>query len=481
MRRTLLTALALTTALTATTAATVTTATATGTATAALAPIPPRTPLTDFNHDGYADLALGAPGGAVGGKQAAGVIAVVYGSKNGADVTHARVLSRDSARVPGTSTGGEYFGERTATGDLDGDGFTDLVVGSVNGSHPVVLWGSATGLSGAGAVSLPGGSGLFSVGDFNGDGHRDLVTDDYPRSDDPDDDDAGMTVSYGPFHRTTGAATRTDTIVTSQTFGPQDFVVGDVTGDGADDIVTSHGFEEAAYASKFWKGGADGVAHTSTSLTSSLAGAVADVDGDGYGDLVVHDIGDNYEDIAYEKGTVRVLYGSAAGPSSTRTTAITQETSGVPGSGESGDQFGTDIAAGDVNGDGFADIAVGVPGEAIGDVTDAGAVVLLKGGRGGLSGAGAQAFHQSTPGIPGASEKGDRFGLQVLLSDLDGDKHADLTAAAPLEDGTYRDSGATWLLRGTPTGLTTTATTSFGPATLHAPVANAQLGRDLGR
>lgn len=480
MRRTLLTALTLTAALTATLTAT-TGLTVTTAAAAPAAPIPPRTPVTDFNHDGYADLALGAPGSAVGGQQGAGVVAVVHGSGNGADVAHARVLSRDSAGVPGASAGGEYFGERTATGDLDGDGFTDLVAGSANGAHPVVLWGSATGLSGTGAVGLPGGSGLFSVGDFDGDGHRDLVTDDYPRSDDPDNDDAGMTVSYGPFERTTGAAARTDRIVTSQTFGPQDFVVGDVTGDGADDIVTSHGFEEMAYASKFWKGGKEGVAHTSTSLTSSLAGAVADVDGDGYGDLVVHDIGDNYEDIAYEKGTVRVLYGSAAGPSTTRTTAITQETNGVPGSGESGDRFGTDIAAGDVNGDGFADIAVGVPGEAIGDVTDAGAVVLLKGGRGGLTGTGAQAFHQSTAGVPGASEKGDQFGLQVLLSDLDGDRHADLTAAAPLEDGTYRDSGAAWTLRGTATGLTTTTVTSFGPATLHAPEPNAQLGRDLGR
>ncbi|MGY0017822.1 FG-GAP-like repeat-containing protein [Streptomyces sp. YJ-C3] len=473
MRRSIVIALTVTAALTATSALTVTSA--------AAAPVPPRAPVTDFNHDGYADLALGAPGSTVGGKQAAGAVSVVYGGKGGADVAHALSVTRASAGVPGAATGGEYFGERVATGDLDGDGFTDLVVGTVNGSHPVVLWGSATGLSGAGSVGLPGGSGLFSVGDFDGDGHRDLVTDDYPRSDDPDDDDAGMTVSYGPFDRATGAAARTDTIVTGQTFGPHDFVVGDVTGDGADDIVTSHGFEESAYGSKFWKGGKDGVGHTATALTSSLAGAVADVDGDGYGDLVVHDIGDNYEDIAYEKGTVRVLYGSAAGPSTTRTKTITQETSGVPGTGESGDQFGTDIAAGDVNGDGYADIAVGVPGEAIGTVADAGAVVLLKGGRAGLSGTGAQAFHQSTAGVPGASEKGDAFGLQVLLSDVDGDGRADLTAAAPLEDGTYRDSGAAWVLRGATGGLTVEGITSFGPATVKVPESEAQLGRDLGR
>ncbi|MEV5609098.1 FG-GAP-like repeat-containing protein [Streptomyces sp. NPDC052225] len=471
MRRSIAIALTVTAALSTASALTVTPA--------AAAPVPPRTPLTDFNHDGYADLALGGPGTTVSGTLNAGAVSVVYGSKNGPDIAHAKVFTRSTAGVPGVRTSYEFFGERVSPGDLDGDGYTDLVVGPTNGGHPVVLWGSAQGLTGTGAVSLPGGSGLFSVGDFNGDGHRDLVTDDFPY--DPDDDMGGMTILYGPFDRATGAVAKTDTIATSQTYGPHDFVVGDMTGDGADDIVTSLGFEETAYGSEFWKGGKDGVSHTSTTLTSSLAGAVADVDGDGYGDLVVHDIGANYEDIPYEKGTVRVLYGTASGPSSTRTKAITQETSGVPGIGEKGDQFGTDIAASDVNGDGYADIAVGVPGEAIGSVKNAGAVVLLKGGKAGLSGTGAQAFNQSTTGVPGASESGDMFGLQVLLTDVNGDGLADLTSAAPLEDGTYKDSGAAWVLRGTKSGLTVKNITSFGPAAVNIPEKGAQLGRDLGR
>ncbi|MEU6660603.1 FG-GAP-like repeat-containing protein [Streptomyces sp. NPDC046821] len=471
MRRTLVTALA-TLALTAPLALTSTASSA--------APLPPRVPATDFNHDGYGDLVLGAPGATVSGQPTAGAVSVVYGSKSGPDIAHAKVFTRSTAGIPGTAAQGGYFGERVTTGDLDGDSYTDLVVAGIDGKPSVVLWGSAQGLSGTGSVALPTSTGMFAVGDFNGDGHRDLVTDDYPSSDDPDNDDAGMTISYGPFDRATGKPASQDSIVTSQTFGPGDIVVGDVTGDGADDIVTSHGFEEMAYASKFWKGGKNGVSHTAKSLTSSFRGAIGDVDGDGYGDLVVHDIGSNYEDIPYEKGTVLVMYGTPDGPSTTRTKTITQDTPGVPGVGESGDMFGSDLSAGDVNGDGYADIAVGVPGEAIGSVKDAGAVVLLKGGRGGLSGTGAQAFHQSTAGVPGKSEKGDGFGQQVVLQDLNGDGKADLAAAAPLEDGTYTDSGAAWVLRGAAAGLTTKSITSFGPAAVHVPEKNAQLGQDLG-
>ena len=446
----------------------------------AVTPVPPRVPATDFNHDGYGDLVLGAPGASVSGQRYAGAVSVVYGGKNGPDTAHAQVFTRASAGIPGTAAEGGYFGERVTSGDLDGDSYTDLVVAGLDGKPSVVLWGSAGGVSGAGAVALPTSTGMFAVGDFNGDGHRDLVTDDYPRSDDPDDDDAGMTISYGPFDRASAKPASQDSIVTSQTFGPADIVVGDVTGDGADDIVTSHGFEEMAYASKFWKGGKSGVSHTPKALTSSFRGAIGDVDGDGYGDLVVHDIGSNYEDIPYEKGTVLVMYGSADGPSTTRTKTITQDTSGVPGVGESGDMFGTDLSAGDVNGDGYADIAVGVPGEAIGSVKDAGSVVLLKGGAGGLSGTGAQAFSQSTTGVPGVSETGDGFGRQVLLADLNGNGKADLTAAAPLEDGTYADSGAAWVLRGGSGGLTTTNIASFGAAAVKVPEKEAQLGQDLG-
>ncbi|QIB45198.1 FG-GAP-like repeat-containing protein [Streptomyces aureoverticillatus] len=456
-----------------------------GTATAAphapSAPIPPRTPAADFNHDGYTDLVAASPGGTVAGKEA-GYVSVVYGSASGPDKAHAQTISRETAGVPGEPAEYGNFGQFTSAADLDGDGYTDLVVVSYNGDKPLVLWGAKDGLSGTRHAELADIPGRATTGDFNGDGHQDLVSDRFPTSDDPNEDLAGMTVSYGPFTRA-GKPASDDAIETGRTFGPGDLIAGDMTGDGVDDLVTSHGFEEMAYASRFWKGGKDGLAHTSKSLKSTLGGAIADFDGDGYGDLAARDNGTNNDDNESDKGTVRIEYGSASGPSG-RITKITQDTAGVPGVGETGDQFGAVVSAGDVNGDGYADLAAGIPGEAIGSVKGAGSVVLLKGApkaSGGLTGKGAQAFTQSTAGVPGASETQDRFGSQVLLSDTNGDKRADLTVSAPQEDGTYKDSGAAWILRGAKTGLTTTAITSFGPAAVNAPERKeARFGNHLG-
>ncbi|WP_405657568.1 FG-GAP and VCBS repeat-containing protein [Streptomyces sp. RK9] len=480
MRRSLRTALAITAATAA--AALAVPLAASGTAVAApAAPVPPRTPLTDFDHDGYADLAISAPYATLGGKTNAGYVTVVHGSKDGPDPAHPTIIDRGTAGVPGEITQDGNFGSQVSVGDLDGDGFTDLVVGSGYGDKLLVLWGSRNGLTGAGAAELPATSAGFGTGDFDGDGHRDLVSHDFPEN---EDDRAGMTLSYGPFTRG-GEPARQEAVHTGQTFGPIDLIPGDVTGDGVDDLVTSHGFEESAYPSRVWKGTKDGLSQDTTKLKSSLGGAIADVDGDGYGDFVTRDNGSNNDDNESDKGTVRVDYGSKDGPGAGRTAKITQDSAGVPGVGETGDQFGADISAGDVNGDGYADVAVGVPNEDIGSgsakVADAGAFVLLKGARAGLSGAGAQAFDQSKPGVPGASEAKDRFGHRVLLSDVDGDGRADLTVTAHGEDGTYRDSGAAWVFPGARGGLTATGVVSFGPKGLGAPEVKATFGQDVGR
>lgn len=350
---------------------------------AAAAPVPPKAPVTDFNHDGYADLAISAPGGTAGATP--GQVSVVYGSATGPDTAHAKTITRGTPGVPGTPENGDRFGNHTAAADLDGDGYTDLVVNG--GDKSVVLWGSAQGLTGEGSTELASNGARVTAGDFNGDGKRDLVTAEYPEPEDPmDNDDQGMTISYGPFKRD-GKPASSQQVVTSQTFGPGDFVVGDLTGDGADDIVTSHGFEEMAYKSQFWQGGKDGVATTSQKLAPSLGGAIADV----------------------------------------------------------------------------------------------GSSVLLKGSRAGLTGTGSQAFQQSTEGVPGAAEKGDKFGSQVLLSDTNKDGKADLTVTAPLEDGAYADSGAAWHLRGAAGGLTVTGVTSFGPAAIGANDKGVRFGDHLAR
>ncbi|WP_257233846.1 FG-GAP and VCBS repeat-containing protein [Streptomyces sp. JV178] len=448
--------------------------------TASAAPVPPRTPMTDFNHDGHADLAVAAPFGTVGGVEKAGYVSVVYGTASGPGTAGHQMISRATPGVPGELQDTFAFGAQTLPGDLDGDSYTDLLVaGGGDDGGPTVLWGSKDGLTGQNTV-LPYRYSEFALGDFNGDGKRDLVVNSAP-SDDPDI--SGMTIQYGPFTR--DGRTRTQDSITTDdgSSGLRSFITGDLTGDGVDDIVTTHGFEEMQHEARFWKGARTGVGHTSKALGTAYSGTVGDVDGDGYGDLITRDIGDVSEVIDDSPGRIIIQYGGSTGPSNTRKKVITQATAGVPGASEAHDAFGASLSAGDVNGDGRAEVAVGVPGESLGAATGTGAVILLKGASkaaGGMTGKGAIAYNQSTAGVPGVSESGDDFGRRVSLSDLNKDGKADLTATAPGEDGAFADSGALWNLYGSASGLTTTGAGTLSPVKLGAPEKDAKFGHTLG-
>ncbi|EKX64872.1 FG-GAP repeat protein [Streptomyces ipomoeae 91-03] len=437
---------------------------------AAPATAAPKAPIADFNGDGFADLVINAPSATVAGVESAGYVSIVYGSTAGADTAHPQVVSRTTSWLPESTKSGNYFGWSTTARDLDGDGYTDLAVGGF-GDSDVVLWGSASGLTSA--TALPGKVNRAVGADFNGDGKGDLVT----------TGDGGVQIKLGPFTRA-GVAAGTTTLAIDEEDEVWGITVGDTNGDGKDDLITTGGFEEMSYQAQWRKGTSTGVSQTARSTGYyTLGGVIADVNKDGYGDYVARDVGHVSEVMNSEAGNVRVVYGSANGPS-TRTTKITQDTKGVPGVSEAenpssdlnGDQFGYSVAAGDVTGDGYPDIAVGVPGEDIGSIKDAGSVVLLKGGSSGLTGTGAQAFDQSDSGVPGASEAGDTFGASVSLLDVNANNRADLAVGAPGEDGTYENSGAAWLFRGSKNGLVTTNITSFGPAVLKAPENGARFG-----
>ncbi|MEU8825601.1 FG-GAP and VCBS repeat-containing protein [Streptomyces sp. NPDC048636] len=442
------------------------------------------TPEADFNKDGYADLAVSAPAGTVGGKAKAGYVAVVYGSASGTDTGHRQVIGQDAEGVPGDPEADARFGQRTVARDFDADGYTDLAVQSSGTPDVTVLWGSANGLSGG--TALPKGEGdnfgasTIAGGDINGDGHADLV-DVTQVSTGQDETSTALRVRFGPFTRD-GAAAASATADTGKIFVPTTLTVGDVTGDGRDDVVSTHAFEEMSEPTQFWQGGTDGLVKSPTRLDDAASAAIGDVDKDGHADLIVRTVpGDVVENLPYDHGTVKVLYGTASGPSTTRTKVIDQNTPGVPGVNEDGDQFGYELSAGDVNGDGYADVAVGIPYEDIDSGKDAGSTVQLYGGAGGLSGTGAQAFTQDTAGVPGAGETGDHFGAAVRLGDTNGDGKAELAVGAPEEDGAQTSSGAAWVLRGKTGGLTTDGAVSFGPAALGGSEPNAALGTEFQR
>ncbi|MFD6496608.1 FG-GAP and VCBS repeat-containing protein [Streptomyces sp. NPDC060188] len=433
----------------------------------------------DFNGDGYRDLVVGVPGGTANGFKAAGYLAVIPGSKTGLKPTERSIVSQSTGSVPGASETGDHFGARWSSADLNRDGRADLIVSAPGeaGSNGVrhgritILWGSASGLT-TGTPLPPlaadirglGNGGLFPA-DVNGDGVTDLVT----MNVGGDGDQQTVTVTPGPFKPGTPAPVAHE-VYRDYLLEPHG-TVGDFDGDGTTDLA----LDEIGYQ----RGTPSGLTpEPSWPVTDVNASAYAsgDFDHDGYDDIAFG-AADATTGPAVKGGFVRVVYGGPTGPS--RTAYFSQASSGVPGTDENGDLFGYSVSAADVNGDGYADLAVGAPYEDIDSVANAGSVTLLYGSATGITGKGA-AFHQGTAGVSGSNETNDHFGGAVWLRDINGDGRADLFASATNEDN---GNGRVWNLRGTASGITTSGSITVDATSLKLPppVSGLSFGSGLGR
>ncbi|MFF3691679.1 FG-GAP and VCBS repeat-containing protein [Streptomyces sp. NPDC002187] len=441
----------------------------------------------DFNGDGYRDLAIAAPIAKVAGKSGAGYVAVVYGTKNGLDKSKRTLISQDTAGVPGVPETGDYFGDRLTAGDLDGDGYTDLVVG-VHGERIgstddfgvlTVVWGGADGLKTATDITSPLPQSRnelgwdVAAGDFDGDGSTDLAAVNISSPE--------LNIFKGPVSRTGKAAALVGIDTMEETgINSDKLVAGDVNGDAATDLlVMGQELSGDNYRTRsvLYKGGAGGLTPAGK-VAGGYAGAIGDVNKDGYGDIVT---GNFMEKSTTEPhgglgGAITVTYGSATGLSTRTPVRINQDTTGVPGTAEKGDTFGWSLSAGDTNGDGYADIAVGSMGEALGSKTGAGSFYVLRGSASGLTGSGAKSFSQDTAGVPGSAEARDYFGASVRLVDSNADGRAELAAGAYAENA---GAGSLWLFKTGASGITATGSTTFGSTSLGGPSGLAYFGDEL--
>ncbi|MDF3148326.1 MULTISPECIES: FG-GAP-like repeat-containing protein [unclassified Streptomyces] len=418
----------------------------------------------DFNGDGYRDLAVGAPYATNGSVEAAGSVVVLYGSASSVSATRRTVVTQATTGIPGDAEELDRFGTAVTSADLDRDGYADLIVGTpgedvgtkqLRGSVTVV-WGGPDGLKGGANIAPPAGYGdgmtlcgfgmSLATGDMNGDGAPELSIGSRCEG-----------ASYtGPFTRTGRAASAYREWRTGETRG---VVMGDVDGDGR--------------AERFWLAGPtsgdlrgpvhldngapheDSLANWPTKLpyADGHTGVIGDVNGDGYGDLVTGIAADDSlaggTGAAHRGGEIQVLFGSAQGITADQKPKVyQQDTAGVPGTAENGDRFGQSLSIGDVNGDKYADVLVGSPGEGIGTQDSAGAVVLLRGSASGLTTARAAGYSQNTSDVPGTAETEDEFGTAVHIADLNKDGRPETVVGIPGENS----DGCVWIARGSASG-----------------------------
>lgn len=321
----------------------------------------------DVNGDGYGDVIVGAE---FFGQSNEGRAFLYLGSAAGLSSSAAWVMDGDQVDA--------YFGSSVATaGDVNGDGYSDVLVGADSASRAYLFLGSATGLSTHAAWLAEGepleymGHCVAPAGDVNGDGFSDVLVGSFVRA----------RVYLGSCLGLSDAAWMAESDQFNSLFGYSVAGAGDVNGDGYDDILVGaygrDGVSEDEGRAYLYAGSATGLSATPAWTADGrqlnpqfgyCVSSAGDTNGDGYDDVLVG--APRYHD---GKGRVFLYSGSAAGLSTDAawTGECQQEWA----------WFGQSVGqAGDVNGDGFGDVIIAAPSFSHGQESEGRAFLYLGSG-----------------------------------------------------------------------------------------------------
>ena len=338
----------------------------------------------------------------------------------------------------------DYFGWSVSdAGDVNGDGFDDLIVGALGdnqGNGPAI--GSARVLSGATGVTLytfngdslgdQFGYSVGGAGDVNNDGFADLVVGA------PFDDNNGTNSgSARVLSGASGAILYTFNGDGFDEFGRSVSSAGDVNKDGFDDLIVGAPLDDnngsSSGSARVFSGATGAILYTFNGDAAddrfgfSVSGA-GDVNNDGFADVIIGAIGD--DDNGSSSGSARVFSGA--------TGAILHAFNG----GSAGDSFGASVSgAGDVNNDGFDDLVAGAYGDDYNGSPTGSASVIS-----GATGATLYTFY--------GESGGDVFGYSVSgAGDVNNDGFADVIVGASQDDNNGTNSGSARVFSGA-TGAT---------------------------